>query len=249
MTFWLDAREATRRLVRTPFFTAGVVCTLGVGLAVAMLTFAIVDGVWLRPLPYADPDRLVSISPYSISSADLAAVENERATFAAVGGYSLGLPALILPGDEPLVVRRAVVTTNFLELLGVRPASWRTAPGDPAAAGPEVYLTHHLWMQRFGGDPAIVGSLVAFEDRLAPRRGRVAGGLHVPELDPGSDAGRPDDAGIAAARPLDSRDRPAGGPRDDRAGVRRRRSRRAAATPGERSTEHRPVGRDRCPQR
>ena len=181
MTFWLDAREATRRLIRTPLFTAGVVCTLGVALAVAMLTFAIVDGVWLRPLPYANPDRLVSISLYSISSADLAAVENERATFAAVGGYSVGFPPLILPGDEPLVIRQAVVTTNFLEVLGVRPLLGASRLSDPAAA-PEVFLTHHLWMQRFGGDPAIVGSLVAFEDRSR----RVAGVLPADFMIPNS---------------------------------------------------------------
>ena len=181
MTFWLDAREATRRLIRTPLFTAGVVCTLGVALAVAMLTFAIVDGVWLRPLPYTNPDRLVSISLYSISSADLAAVENERATFTAVGGYSVGFPPLILPGDEPLVIRQAVVTTNFLEVLGVRPLLGASRLSDPAAA-PEVFLTHHLWMQRFGGDPAIVASLVAFEDRSR----RVAGVLPADFLIPNS---------------------------------------------------------------
>ncbi|HKV99077.1 MAG TPA: FtsX-like permease family protein [Vicinamibacterales bacterium] len=173
MTFWLDVKEATRRLIRTPLFTAAVVSTLGAGLAVAMLTFAIVDGVWLRPLPFTDPDGLVSISPYSISPADLLALENERATFAGVAGYSLSFPALVLPGDEPLVIRQAIITPNFLELLGVRPLLGAARLSDPAAGTPEVYLTHRLWMQRFGGDPAVVGSQIAFEDRSR----RVAGVL------------------------------------------------------------------------
>ncbi|HUL72077.1 MAG TPA: FtsX-like permease family protein [Vicinamibacterales bacterium] len=173
MTFWLDAKEATRRLIRTPLFTAAVVGTLGVGLAVAMLTFAIVDGIWLRPLPFADPDRLVSIAPYSISSADLASVERERGIFSAVGGYSTGFPPLILPGDEPLVIRQAIVTANLLEVLGVRPLLGAPHLSDPAAGPPELYLTHRFWMQRFGGKPDIVGSQIVFEDRSR----RVAGVL------------------------------------------------------------------------
>jgi len=160
----LDVKEAVRRLVRTPAFTLGVIATLGVGLAVATLTFAIVDGVWLRPLPYLDPDRVVMVSSYGLSTAEFASVRAERATFTDVTGYSWSFAPLTLLGDEPQMLRQTLVTPNFLEVLSVRPALGQPRFDDPGTGDREVMLSHRLWTQRFGSDPAIVGRRVMFED-------------------------------------------------------------------------------------
>ena len=156
--------EAARRLVRTPAFTLGVVATLGVGLAVATLTFAIVDGVWLRPLPYFDPDRVVMVSSYGLTTAEFASVRAERGTFIDASGYSWSFAPLTLLGDEPQMLRQTLVTSNFLEVLGVRPALGQPRFDDPGTGDRQVMLSHRLWTQRFGGDPAILGRRVMFED-------------------------------------------------------------------------------------
>ena len=160
----LDVKEAARRLVRTPAFTLGVVATLGVGLAVATLTFAIVDGVWLRPFPYLDPDRVVMVSRYGLTTDELASIRAERGIFTDLGGYNVSFAPLTLLGDEPQMLRQALVTPNFLEVLGVRPALGQPRFDDPGTGDREVMLSHRLWTQRFGSDPAIVGRRVAFED-------------------------------------------------------------------------------------
>jgi predicted permease len=159
----LDLKDATRRLARSPLFTISVVGTLGVGLAVVILTYAIVDGVWLRPLPYADPDRLVT-STLTWSVGDYLAVAREQDVFADVAGYSLSYPPLVLLGDESRVLKQALVTPNFLQVLGVQPVLGVPRLEDGTDGEPGVVLPYSLWVQGFGGDPAIIGRGLQFED-------------------------------------------------------------------------------------
>src|SRR5580765_8083121 len=90
--------------------------------------------------------------------------EAERATFTDVTGYSWSFAPLTLLGDEPQMLRQTLVTPNFLEVLSVRPALGQPRFDDPGTGDREVMLSHRLWTQRFGSDPAIVGRRVMFED-------------------------------------------------------------------------------------
>ncbi len=166
----LDIKEATRRLARTPWFTATVVLTLGIGLAVATLTFSIVDGLWMRPLPYADPDRLAATFT-SLTADQFLGVSQQTSAFEGTAGYFQGGPALILPASgeaETLFTRQALVTSGFLETLGVKPLLGASTFDDAPGADAAVILTHRLWVSRFGADRAIVGQFATFQDR--PRR-------------------------------------------------------------------------------
>jgi putative ABC transport system permease protein len=165
-----DARHAARRLVRSPGFTAVAVSTLALGVAANAALFGLVNGVLLRPLPYGDPDRLVSLYTryvptsgydfpwFSLSGPELLDVRGQVGAFGEVAAYVFD--SVNLAGDADAERVPAVwATANLFRLLGRAPALGRDfatgedAPGAPCA----TILSDGLWRERFGGDPAAVG--------------------------------------------------------------------------------------------
>lgn len=164
------ARNALRRLTRSPIFTVITVATLAVGIGANTAIFSVVEGVLLRPLPYPDSDQLVWINftapglgfdemPFSEgvylyvreaqrSLQDIALFRGEDVTLNSEG--------------EPLRVIGAQVTPSFFQVLRVPPALGRAftvGDGEPGAE-PVAILSHELWVSRFGGDPGLVGRTV-----------------------------------------------------------------------------------------
>ncbi len=169
-----DIRYAARLLRRAPGFAAAALMTLIIGLGANAAIFTIVDSALLRPLPYASPDRLVTIgdrsSDGSSSNAGYTTILDWRArsrSFESIAIIRSWMPTLLVGGEaEPIPALR--VSANYFDVLGVRPALGRTFTADEDR--PEqwrvVILSDALWRRRFGADPAVVGSTITMNDRV-----------------------------------------------------------------------------------
>jgi len=171
----LDLSFALRQLRLNAGFSSAVVLTLALGAGANIAIFSLVDALLLRPLPYADPDRLVSLADLyegRASGAGQAEFRDWVETATSFEGLALSeYDAAVIPGDGRLDAERVVgsrVTAGFFEVLGARPLLGRTfVPGEdqPGRAGVMV-LGHRLWQRRFGGDPGIVGRTVRLDDGI-----------------------------------------------------------------------------------
>ena len=173
-----DLRFAVRTLRKSPGFTATVVLTLTLATGATTSIFSVVNGVLLRPLPFADPDRLVQIYGRTFASdvglpepdpvtgpvgtIELAQYAAQSTTFAGFAAYDLGTRHLDGPdGAERLTAISADRT--FFSLLGVEPVAGRTFRiDDPLDV---VVISGRLWQRRFNRDPALVGRRVTLDDR------------------------------------------------------------------------------------
>jgi putative ABC transport system permease protein len=159
-----DVWYAFRALVKSPAFTAIVVLTLALGIAVNTAIFSVVYGVLLRPLPYDRPEQLGFIwSEYQKSGPQranasgplLVEVERRNGSFQSVAGIWVGT-ATFAVSDEPEQVKTGFVTPNFLTTLGVRPILGRLFT-EQDRGRPAVILGHAIWQERFGADRNIIG--------------------------------------------------------------------------------------------
>ena len=166
-----DLRFAVRMLVKRPGFTAVAVLALALGIGANTAVFSVIRGVVLRPLPYADPDRLVALwesNPLSSrepsSPMNLEDWSEQNRCFTAMAGYTLGSSALTESGEAEML-DTGYVTANYFELLGVKPALGRViASGDQDV----VLLSAELWDRRFGRDPNILGRQLRLGGVLRP---------------------------------------------------------------------------------
>jgi predicted permease len=178
--FVRDVGYAARGLRRDRGFAIVAVTALALGIGANTATFTVVNGVLLRPLPFAEPERLFLLSSSHGGQTPFGPILglgeqqylNMRAgsrLFEGVASFSTMQTNLISPG-EPTVVATGLVTTEFFRILGVPPAIGRGfEPGDEGPAGDEiVVLSDAVWRSRFGSNPAAVGSTVMLDGE--PRR-------------------------------------------------------------------------------
>lgn len=168
----IDATIAVRRIRRNPLVTATVIVTLALPMAVNSAVFGAVDAALLRPLPYPDPDRLVSVwvsrghggpDRVRLSGPELSLLWRESGSFEALGGIwsrhgTLGGE----PGPEHVEV--GYVTRGFFEVLGAAPHLGRLVRDSDDVEGryDVVLLSHRLWTARYRADPDVVGRTVEF---------------------------------------------------------------------------------------
>jgi predicted permease len=143
----------------SPGFTLVAALTFAIGIGINVTIFSGISGLLLRPLPYANAERLVDIQPAgSASKAALADAREQFASFDSIAGYSLWTFTLMgESGAEQLPAVRA--TADLFNVLGAPPLLGRAlipADGVPGAE-PVVVLSQDFWQQRFGGDPDVVG--------------------------------------------------------------------------------------------
>jgi putative ABC transport system permease protein len=163
--FSLDLRDAIRRIVREPGFTALAVLTLALGIGANTAMFSVIRTVLLEPLPYGAADRLVMIWNASnrggttwLSIQEAVHYRRDAKTFEAFAAYAEG-DANLTGGQDPERVRAAQVMPGLFSVLQVQPLLGRTfttAEGQPGGNS-GVVLSYALWQRRFGGDTAIVG--------------------------------------------------------------------------------------------
>ena len=168
-----DFRYALRGCRRQPAFTTVAVVTLAVGIGANAAVFSIVNGVLMRPLAYADPDALVSVTRSS-SAAPGGQVSLARwislrrwelmrdARTLEIGVYRPSFEDAILGGREPIVLRAGRFSANVPGILGVRPIVGRSfRPDDDAEGSPAVtMISERLWARQFRRDPSIVGTTI-----------------------------------------------------------------------------------------
>jgi len=155
-----DIRYGLRSLLKRPAFTVVAVITLGLGIGVNTAIFSVINAVLLRPLPYADPERLITFRSNQ-SAPDLADVEAQSKTVSRFGGIVMQ-PLAYTAGPEPIQFQIGQVTGGFFETLGVQPQMGRyiTSEDDKVGAPFVVVLGHELWAKQFNRDAQIVGKTV-----------------------------------------------------------------------------------------
>ena len=172
----LDVKFALRQLAAAPVFTAIAVTTLALGIGANSGIFALVDATILRPLPYADPDRLVTIwetsegNPRSFASPPNMLDWNGRSrTFEKVAGFTPNVGGMVMAGRDgnAETVSRQWVTAGIFDVLGVKPIAGRTfLAEDEAQRRRVVVMSESLWESRFNRDPAIVGQDIKLDGML-----------------------------------------------------------------------------------
>lgn len=163
-------RFAWRSLRRTPAFTLSAILTLVIGIGASVALFAVVDGVLLRPLPFAEPGRLVgawhalpgvSIDKGNQTSGTYFTYQRHARTIEGIGLSQEGAVNMAPLGSdgEPERVRAAFVTATLLPTLGVSPMLGRNfTPAEDLPGAPSVVIiAQSVWRTRFGGDSAIIG--------------------------------------------------------------------------------------------
>jgi putative ABC transport system permease protein len=173
-----DIRYALRLLAKSPGFTIVAVLTLALGIGANTAMFSVIHAVLLRPLPFADSDRLISVwNDYGSGGQSLPAVSppdfrdyQQRCRLfeqiaAATGGGGAAVDFGTTEGDErPQQVTVGFVTDNLFPLFGVQPVLGRNfLPQETVLNGPNVViLSYGFWQRRFGGDPYIVGKNIRY---------------------------------------------------------------------------------------
>ena len=203
-----DIGLTLRSLRRSPLFTALTVVTLSLGIGATTAVYSFVDGILLSPLPYRQPDRLMTVQ-LVIPELDQFPLWNANAR--SIDAWRRGcettcrdLAALqpvgvIATGDgTPERLDGARVLPGFFELLRVEPLLgrvFRTADGESGSARVAV-LTHGLWQRRYGGDPAVLGRVITLDGEPVEVIGVLPASfrfLRFADLTPiGNWAGRPE---------------------------------------------------------
>jgi putative ABC transport system permease protein len=184
-----DVRIAIRSLRRAPAFTGAVLGTLALATGATVATFAVLNAVVLRPLPYADPERLVNVLHGRAANITMAEeIERRVPAFSGVSGVSQW--GLTLTGvGEAAELEALVVEPAYFDVLGVRAALGRTFREDERAEGSSdvVVLSDALWRDRFGGDRDLVGRRVQLDGY--GHRSREVIGILPPDFVPALAAG------------------------------------------------------------
>jgi len=180
-TFLTDLRHAGRRLAASPGFTLVATLTLALGIGATTAIYAVVDAIMLRPLPFADPDRLVEFRPGSgpAERAALRPVSNRSMPVAEFlewqartdvfeGAEPYETRSALLTGDgNPQTVIAAALGGRLMAMLGVAPARgrWLTEADAQTGRTQVVVLSDAFWRSRFGADPDIVGRSIQLDDK------------------------------------------------------------------------------------
>jgi hypothetical protein len=174
--FTRDARVGWRSLRRTPAFTTTAVLCAALGIGVTSAIVSAAFAILVRPLPYADADRLVAIyaentvrgwKGVNISWPDFISWRDGNRAFTGIGIWTWDSHTLADVGTEAERVQGAEISPNLFHLLGMRPALGRLfLPGeDVEGANRVVLLSDALWHRRFAGDSAIVGKNIMVDGR------------------------------------------------------------------------------------
>ena len=214
--FLADLSYAARTFTKKPAFAVTAIFTLALGIGASAAIFSVVNAVLLRPLPYADPERLVhvavdmrnrNVSDFPWSPADFHDLRTQSTAFEGIAGLVTGRQVFITPGQrDPEQVRTGNATTNLFQVLGAKmalgsdfseadgtplPPPPQAVAGAPAAAPqgpppvPRTIISYQFFQRRFGGNPAVVGTVVRLGEQPFEIIGVLQPGFEVllpPEL-------------------------------------------------------------------
>ena len=195
LSFRRALRHASRRLARDWRFSLAVVLILALGLGATTTVFAVVYSVLLRPLPYPEPNRLVSLSHTLVvngalrvnqTDASLLFWQRHHQPFTHVGGYQTTTAALgPVGGTEAGRVSASRVTADLFPTLGVTPLRGRlfTQSEDRPSARPVALIGARLWAQQYGSDAGILGRQLQIDGVPHEVVGIVPADMYFPNSD------------------------------------------------------------------
>lgn len=176
-TLWQDIRYALRLLANNPGFAAVAVLSLALGIGANTTIFTVVNAILLNPLPVKDIARLAEVdtidnktlvtaanaSKLGMSYPNFQDYARENQVFDGLGCFVGPLPLTWSSGAEPRQISGQMVSANYFELLGLRPASGRFfLPDEDSKPGGNniAILSYSLWANKFGSDPRVVGRIL-----------------------------------------------------------------------------------------
>jgi putative ABC transport system permease protein len=171
-----DIRYASRSLLKRPGFTAVALIALALGIGANTAIFSLVNAVLIRPLPFAEPDRLVWVwgnirnagNRASVAPLDFLDFRRQNKTFEEFAASFTVPLALTLTGNgEPERLTASGVTGNYFQTLGVAPALGRTFLMENEISGRDqvTVLSYGLWQKRFAGDPSIINKTMVLDGK------------------------------------------------------------------------------------
>jgi len=180
-----DLRFALRQFAKYPSFTAILVCTLALGIGANTAIFSIVDATFLRPLPYADADRLVALEERTLKGSDLSVSYpdfldwcGQQDVFSGIALYHSDSGKLKTAKGAELV-STCFISGDLFSVLGIRPLSGRGfSPGDDReGSAPVAWLTHEAWQKHFAGAADVIGRSVLLNGRSVAVAGILPDGF------------------------------------------------------------------------
>ncbi|MGH9363086.1 MAG: ABC transporter permease, partial [Thermoanaerobaculia bacterium] len=173
MPFAQDLRLALRRLALRPGFTAAALVTIALGIGATTALFSVVRAVLLRPLPYAEPERVAVLwnmlypdDETWLSPREIVEYRQAARSFAQLAAFT-DFAVNLTGRAEPERVAAEAVTANGFAVLGIPPLLGRTFTADEEIPGREqvALLSEGLWRRRFAADPAVVGKAVHLDGK------------------------------------------------------------------------------------
>ena len=172
-TLLLDLRYGLRMLARNPGFTVVAVLALALGIGANTAIFSVVNGVLLRPLPYPEPDRLLTVyesgrdyTRGSVAYPNFVDWRRGSHSFTDMAVYR-GDDVILTGTGQPQHLPGEYVSANFFPVLGVSPQLGRgfLPQEDEKGAGGTVVLGYALWKRQFGADPKVLGKTLALNGK------------------------------------------------------------------------------------
>jgi putative ABC transport system permease protein len=184
-----DFRYATRLLLRSPAFTMVAVAALALGIGANTAIFSVVDTLLLRPLPYANADRLAVVWEHNIprdrknnvvSPGNFIHWQELNQSFTELSAVSMTFRTTLTGAGDATELPVQYVSAGIFRILGVRPALGRDfTPQDDAPGVRVVTISDRLWRQRFGADPTIVNRTIVLDGRPNVVAGVMAPGFSI----------------------------------------------------------------------
>ncbi len=187
-------KHVLRRLMRSPMFTIVTLITIGVGVGANTAIFSVINGILLKPLPYPDPQRLVSVwqsapslnlPEMNLAASDYFTFREENRTFEHFGMWN-GDNVTVTGISRPEQLPGIDVTEGTLNALGVQPALGRlfTASDDSAESPETVILSYGYWQRRFGGDRSAIGQQIRVDGKSKQIVGVLPQNFHFLDTKP-----------------------------------------------------------------
>ncbi len=169
-----DLKFGWRTLRHSPGYATAAILILALGIGANTAMFSVIDGVLLKPLPFRQGEHLVlvqqsapgsSVADAAVSIPELFDYRARLQTVRDLVEYH-AMSFVLLNEGEPDRVDTAVVSANFFEMLGIKPAIGRTfvETDDDLGVEPVLLLSHEYWIEKFGGDKNVVGKIVQMND-------------------------------------------------------------------------------------
>jgi putative ABC transport system permease protein len=168
--FFADLRYACRGLLARPAWTLAALACLAIGTGANTASLIVIDGLLLRPLPFAEPDRIATVAlrepspprlrPFSLD--EYLAIAPHATLFSGLSARTF-LPVSVATDGPPRMVQSELVSANYFAMLRVSPLIGHLF--DAASDEPQAILSERLWRQRFNQDASVLGRRIRINGR------------------------------------------------------------------------------------